>query len=395
MTLAKHLHKGLRPDVPCPSMEIRDMCVLQGLIAQQSSKTPQLIQVDGLQDLSNGQTKIYWYSTTAGIRNPEPFASAIVVFGAPKDWLCEWQRLEHLVGDRIQAMDHLAATGAASKLSRKMAYHLFGNLVDYADKYQGMQSVILHDLEAVADIKLATDVGGTWLIPPHFIDSVCHLAGMILNGSEAANVREYFYVTPGWGSMRFTVEMQPDDQFRSYVKMRSTSPGYFKGDVYILKGSEIIGMVGDFTFRRFPRSLLSSFFSDAPAQVERSTIAKVPTNELNTASELLEEPKVHSIAERSKALEYREPNPSVAVEVLTPTSTSLIDSSLELIARECGCEVQDLRPESEFLSLGVDSLMSLVLSERFRTELNIEVKSTIFLESQTVHEFKEWLSQQC
>ncbi len=43
-----------------------------------------------------------------------------------------------------------------------MAYLLFANnLVDYADKYRGMQSVVLHGLEAFADVLLSSEKGGS------------------------------------------------------------------------------------------------------------------------------------------------------------------------------------------------------------------------------------------
>lgn len=54
-----------------------------------------------------------------------------------------------------------------------------------------------------------------------------------------------------------------------------------------------------------------------------------------------------------------------------------------------------LRDDVSFVELGVDSLMSLVLSEKFRSELGLEVKSSVFLECPSVVELKNWLSQHC
>lgn len=55
---------------------------------------------------------------------------------------------------------------------------------------------------ACADVTLSTEKGGTWTVP-YFIDSVAHLAGLIMNVSDAMDTKANFCVTPGRGSMRF------------------------------------------------------------------------------------------------------------------------------------------------------------------------------------------------
>lgn len=61
-----------------------------------------------------------------------------------------------------------------------------------------MQSVVLNDLEAYVDVTLTTGAaGGTWTILPFFIDSMCHLAGFVMNASAAIDTRTNFCVTPG------------------------------------------------------------------------------------------------------------------------------------------------------------------------------------------------------
>jgi asperthecin polyketide synthase len=73
----------------------------------------------------------------------------------------------------------------------------------------------------------------------------------------------------------------------------------------------------------------------------------------------------------------------------------VIDDCLKLIAREAGLEPDQLTDDASFVELGVDSLMSLVLSEKFRTELQLEVKSSLFLEYTRIGELRGWLEQYC
>jgi len=64
-----------------------------------------------------------------------------------------------------------------------MAYCMFAaSPVNYADKDRGMQSVLLHGLEAFAGVTLSREKGGgVWTVPPFFIDSVAQLAGFVMN----------------------------------------------------------------------------------------------------------------------------------------------------------------------------------------------------------------------
>ncbi|KAK7729665.1 hypothetical protein SLS63_006046 [Diaporthe eres] len=157
----------------------------------------------------------------------------------------------HLVQGRIDTLAQMADAGVANRVSHGMAYLLFANnLVDYAEKYRGRQSVVLHDLEAYADITLSTGAAcGIWTVPP-FIDSVCHLAGFVMNVSDAVDTRANFCVRiiPG-----------------------PANPTVYHGDVYVLqKGGgaiegdgEIVGVMQAIKFRWYPRVLLNRFFSAA------------------------------------------------------------------------------------------------------------------------------------
>jgi monodictyphenone polyketide synthase len=163
-------------------MNITNLEVLQGLIANSDTSMPQLIHIKASTGLRSSHTILHWYN--AG--HESHIASAVVEYGNNNVWLKEWDRVSHLVTGRIESLERMERDGSASKLSHNMAYRLFGNLVGYADKYRGMQSVIIHDLEAVANVKLTEKTSGAWNIPPYFIDSLCHLAGLIINGGDAS-----------------------------------------------------------------------------------------------------------------------------------------------------------------------------------------------------------------
>lgn len=233
-------------------MNIADLVVTSGLIAHKGpTSVPQLIQVTAhTENIESGILDLTWQSVETDGSVTTSFATAKLIFGDSLAWMASWSPMAHLVQHRIDMLQQMAANGQANRLSRNMAYTLFANnLVDYADKYRGMQSVVIDGLEAFAEVQLSTkDDGAKFMVPPYFIDSVAHLAGFIMNCSDSIDTQKNYCVTSGWQSMRFAQKLVPGARHRSYVKMipTATDPTVFLGDVYILSAedNQIIGMVG-------------------------------------------------------------------------------------------------------------------------------------------------------
>lgn len=392
-------------------MNVANLMVTKGLVVNRDKKIPQLIRVTATTaDIDTKTIDLTWQNVDNEGNIHEPFATANLVYSDGTQWLSSWAPLTHLIQSRIEALDHMASQGQASRFTRKMAYTLFGsNLVDYADKYRGMQSVVMHELEAFADVQLTTRESGVWTVPPYFIDSVAHLAGFIMNCSDAIDTQNNYCVTPGWNSMRFANPLVSGASYRSYVKMIPSieDPTVFFGDVYIMQDDVIIGMVGGIQFRRYPRILLNRFFSppDKTAADEEAPKAAAPKGsaQLIAASRpARSEPTVGSPSHTEQfkrvpvpvpaAQQPLEPTPKVAaVPEPMVASDSTTTKALLLIATEAGLDVGDLEDYADFASLGVDSLMSLVISEKFSSKLGVKVGGSLFLDYPTIGDLKNWL----
>ena len=385
-------------------MNIASLEVLKGLVANNNTGTPQLIQVSvATADIHSNRAELKWYSVHANGTVDDPFASATLLYGDPVEWLASWVPMAHLVQSRIQDLERLAESGIANRFTHNMAYLLFANnLVDYATKYRGMHSVVLHGLEAFADVVLSMEKGGSWTVPPYFIDSVAHLAGFIMNVSDAMDTKNNFCVTPGWRSMRFTKPLVAGAKYRSYVKMIPTAedPSVYLGDVYVLQDDVIVGMVGGIQFRRYPRILLSRFFS-AP---DDSKAPPVATASKTLSKPALVEPSAPHTAPKPTPTPAPDPAPtpaSTAVPAPAPKAAvnSVKDSdttsakAIQIIATEAGLDLADLIDDASFAGLGVDSLMSLVIAEKFREQLGVTVAGSLFLEFPTIKDLRGWLEE--
>lgn len=423
-TLGEHLYQKLTPGAKSVDMNLANLLVSKGLVANQDTTKPQLMRVTAsTANIHSKVASLHWQNVAADGQAGDIFATASIHYGDAAEWRNSWIPVTHLVQGRIDALEQMAKEGKANRLSHNMAYTLFANnLVDYADKYRGMQTVTIHELEAFADVQLTTEKGGTWTIPPYFIDSVAHLAGFVMNCSDVIDTQKNYCVTPGWESMRFACPLVPGAKYRSYVKMIPTvedATVYF-GDVYILQNDLIMGMVGGIQFRRYPRILLNRFFSPpdkaeasskpkvAATAASASTVRKVPAPASAPAPPVAAQPEsepVHAVQptvhhdsglgreapELVGSAEDAQAKSSAVVASTAPSSVA--NSALMLIANEAALELSDLEDDSSFAALGVDSLMSLVISEKFRSELDIKVGGSLFLDYPTIGDLRAWLEE--
>ncbi|GKZ51942.1 hypothetical protein AbraIFM66951_008390 [Aspergillus brasiliensis] len=431
MTVGEHLYRLLVPGTDHVLMDLCDFEVQHAQVANTNSNTPQPLALEAHLDLPTRHMSLAWYDVdaTTNQRAAAPFATGSIKYPADATgaaWTTEWSRITHLIQGRIEALQQMAAENQASTLSNPLAYALFKNVVDYAPRYRGMDRVVIHDHEAFSDITLTTDRHGTWHTPPHWIDSVSHLAGLVMNGSDASNTRDFFYVTPGCGSCRMIEPLIAGGKYRNYVRMfpMPDEAHMYAGDLYILRGDRIIGVVEQLKFRRVPRMLMDRFFS--PNKNAAHAPATVPAVKKQPATEIIQSqpqptkqeqkqdqlqlpnlvPASAPSASSSNISSSSSPSPSSS-GIATPTTeqdapvtdtsavTGVAGKCLELIANETGLGVAELTADATFVQLGVDSLMSLVLSEKLRSEMGLEIKSSLFLECPTVGDLTGWLEQYC
>ncbi|KAG8169429.1 hypothetical protein KVR01_000174 [Diaporthe batatas] len=432
-TLGKYLHSKLKGAKGNADMEIVDLEVRRALVANSKADSKQLIQVSiTTTNIATNRASMQWHNVTddGNVVDEEPFATATLAYGDAKGWLSSWTPASHLIQGRIEELERLATAGTANRLSGNMAYLLFAkNLVEYADKYRGMKSVVLNGLEAFANIVLSTEKGGSWTVPPFFIDSVAHLAGFIMNVSDAINTQENYCVTPGWRSMRFACALEPGAAYRSYVKMIPTEqdPTVYLGDVYVLQPEThtIIGMVQGIQFRRYPRILLNRFFSP-PDGASAPTVAAAPgsvavvkkkeTPAMTSADRFRNDIAVTASApapmpivngfktegyngdhgpgvEKASDNVTRTPEAAEVSTNLDVEADTITSKALRIIAGEAGLDLAEVSDDSGFAELGVDSLMSLVIAEKFREQLNVVVNGSLFLEYPTLGDLRAWLEE--
>lgn len=376
ITAGEYLYKLLRPETKTVHTNVCNMEVFKPFIANDNGGKGQILRLTIKADIAVGRATLFFSS--GAVKTEVHHAKCHVDYGSGPAWLAEWQRSAYLINGRIDSLKKSASLGGAHRMLRGMAYKLFGAFVEYDQKYRGMEEVILDSpqLEATANVRFqTTDADGKFVCSPYWIDSVCHLAGFVVNANDAVDSSKQVYVSHGWESMRFAEPLVATKTYRSYVKMQPLPGNMVAGDVYILDGDKVVGMCGALKFQCIPSSLLNTFLPPKGSLAQKPPVLAAPRPALKAIGP--------EISKKTTPM-------AASIQVAEPSMTMTV---LGIVAEEVSIPVTELADAIDFVSMGVDSLMSLSISGRVREELQINFQSSMFVDYPTVGLLKGWLSQ--
>ncbi|KAK5628580.1 hypothetical protein RRF57_004295 [Xylaria bambusicola] len=380
MTICEYGYKLLRPDAKDVGTNVANMQVPKTLIFDTKAKS-QILRMQVKIDATEGIADIIW-STGEGSKKTE-HANCKVYFGDNQEWLGEFERVSYLIKSRIDALKAAEARGEASKVGRGLAYKLFAALVDYDRRYRGMESVILDSATCEATAKIVFQTSpedGTFHTAPYWIDSVCHISGFIVNGTDAVDSREHVYISHGWGSMRIAERLDATKTYQSYIRMQEIKgTKMMSGDAYVFDGPRLIGIAGDVRFQAIPRKVLNIVLP--PQGAAASAAAPVRAAPAARPMKAPAKDKKQVTAKNLPAVNKKLTKRSVVVQVM------------DVIAKETGVTHDELADNIAFSDLGVDSLMGLTISGRLREELELDIDSHSFNDHATIGAFKKFLAQ--
>ena len=325
-------------------------------------------------------------------------AKCVCTIEDPESWKAEWAKQAYLVQSRIDLLKHKVENGEADKVSRPMAYKLFTALVDYTDAFQGMQSVLFDgpEFEAASTVKFRPGAAdGDFFMNPYFIDSLCHITGFTVNAT--VNPQDECYISHGWTSLRLAERPQQDKTYYAYVKMQPVAGSKMRaGDVWIFNDKkEVIGLAGAVRFQCIPRKLMDVMMpkpgkgktTAAPAAKSAAPVAAAPSPVATRAPA----PVAAAPVSKQKVKKEKAPKPKKAPAAPKPAG-SLAQKAFDIIAQEIDVDHSELVDNVQWADLGVDSLMSLTISGKFREDLDLEVESSLFTDYSSVGALRKHLS---
>ena len=395
-TLTDYAYKLLRPgekvDINIGTMDNPNPLLLKNIKEPETQIMKSTISVD------LAANKADFEVTSFNGRKDVTHAKCVIRFEDSSAWKEEWARNSYLIQSRIDLLKHKMENGEADKCSRAMAYKLFTALVDYSDPFQGMQSVVFDgpEFEATANIKLRAGPDmGNFHFSPFFIDSACHISGFTVNAT--VNPQDACYISHGWSSLRFLEPLKYDQQYFSYVKMQPVSGSKMRsGDVWVFNANkEVIGVCGGVRFQCIPRKLMNVLMpapgnNKAPAGGKPTEKAASPVQKMPSPIEI-PAPAPQAASKQKAKKPAKAPKPAKAAPAQAATG-GLADRAFDIIAQEVAVDHSELLDDIQWADLGVDSLMSLTISGKFREELDLEVESSLFTDYASVGTLRKYFA---
>ncbi|KFY41333.1 hypothetical protein V494_03051 [Pseudogymnoascus sp. VKM F-4513 (FW-928)] len=364
MTIAKYMMRAINMQASDTGLDIGDMKVDKPLIAIPAGSS-QLFRVSALAKWPLKTISLAFYSVNGQGGKKADHATCHVKLTSNQSWLQDWKRNAYLIKSRIASLHRGVDEGDSHKLKRGLVYKLFGAIVDYDLQYQGMQEVILDSNELEATAKVIFQVGdGGYCFSPFWVDSLGHIAGFIMNGNDNVESRSQVFINHGWGAMRCATTFAHGKTYQTYNKMQLVEGTMYAGDTYILEEGNIVAIFECVNFQGIPRRVLEQVLPSKSSAV-KSAVAHHPKLVQSPSSTATNQPPKLPIAP--------------AANLIKPTSSDIISQVMAIVSDEGHIAPSELRPETEFADLGIDSLLSLTIlvSESDSDRLIDIIRSTI------------------
>ncbi|KAF1352167.1 polyketide synthase [Delphinella strobiligena] len=395
LTIADYMYKQLRPSAPEIGMNVANMEVPKPFIAKFDQPAEgQHVQIEAKVDLDEGVAHLKYRSVTPEGKLIQDHAHCVVRYEELSSWHESWDRINFMVNSQIEVLKEKSKNREAHVIQRGMAYKLFKCFVDYDAKYRGMEEVILNNTttEATASIQFQTKPeDGDFYCAPYWVDSMAHISGFIVNATDLVDSDLNVCISHGWESIRVSKTLSADKKYRSYVRMQPKAGNIFIGDVYVMEGEEIVAVVGGLKFQQIPRRVLNTFLP--PQQQKVAGVTKTPAAPAAVKALAAKPAAVKAAPAPVKAQVAKVQKSPKKAAAKKSASATIGSRVMQIIATETDVDQSELVEEAAFENLGVDSLMSLTISAKFREDLDMEISSTLFTDYPTVGEMKKYFAQ--
>ncbi|KAF2858089.1 putative polyketide synthase [Piedraia hortae CBS 480.64] len=385
LTMAQYMIKQCGMWTDSIGLDCSDMKAENPLVFS-DAETSQLLRVSANADWARGEVRLKFFGHNNKTQRKVDHATATVIVTSNQRWVQEWKRHAYLIESRIESLHEAVDRGNAHKLKSGLAYLLFSKLVDYEQRYKGMQEVILDSdkLEATSRVVFQVPNEG-YVYNPCWIDSLGHIAGFIMNGNDNIHSKDQVFINHGWDHVRFAEPLEAGKEYTTYNRMQLVNKAMYAGDTYILDGNNVVGMFEGVRFQGVPRKVLDNLLPSNPKSAPTQPAAKLAPKKQPT----------HSPAEPAATVPTKAATaPPAALEQklkVAKSEASPVTQVRKIIIEEAGVDDADLGPTAEFADCGIDSLLSLSISSRIKEEIGLDLGSAVFSEHPTMQDLTKHL----
>ncbi|KAF2184183.1 putative polyketide synthase [Zopfia rhizophila CBS 207.26] len=313
-------------------------------------------------DLHDKRTKLRFETKSPDNDDIQVHAQCQVYFEKKQDWMAEWSREQDHVLRDIGNLEAKLFRGLSQRLLSGLVYRLFDTVVVYGDKFKSMKEVLVGEtqLQGLASVELyqGSDCSG-YVCCPYWMDGLAHVAGFLINGLRQDS-EKVIYISPGWDNFRLADHIDPEGRYKSYVRIEDHG-STVNAECYILLGDRIVGKVDGLKFQMLPRSIINRILPPGGQQQPSGHRAPIRQQQDSDLS-----------SQESDAGPDTPESDHTLLELDLDDATPVIGLKT-IIYEETGVSEEDIHAETEIVDLGIDSLLSLTISDRLREEYHLDL----------------------
>ncbi|KAI8952148.1 beta-ketoacyl synthase [Xylaria longipes] len=376
-------------------VEVADMVISKALILKAGTK-PQLLQAHAEADWSSDSAVIKFMSFSDKVKLQE-HARCRLNF---KDTSLRRELEKDIanVNEKIQNLRNGIISGDTARYNRAMCYRAIRPLARFHPDYQAADEVLLDSrtLEASSRVNFATiKRGGSFHTHPAMIDALTQSCGFAMNCNDSVDLDKDVYMNHGWGSLQLFEPLDFQTEYTTYTKMKEGKDQLWHGDVVVFdRENKVVAYFGQIAIQCVPRRVLKVILSieGGTKSQKQQTMEKLPrttTTPISSVGSTV--PQLPSAPAQPTSTVDDGPN-----DFPTPGKphASSLTKALAIIGEESGVSVTDLTGDTVFGDIGVDSLLGLTISARFKEELDEDIDfNALLFEYPTVGDFTRHFGQ--
>ncbi|KAF7503260.1 hypothetical protein GJ744_004051 [Endocarpon pusillum] len=374
LTAARYMLTGEASNGPFPNLSVVSTQIDRPIVPQPNSS--QVVEVNVTRSRTSPDS--FSVSFTDQVQPSATISKCIVQVRDEVAFHLGCQGLLPSIQSKIAMLKKNAEAGRANRFMREIFYKLFGDLMSYDDKFEGVEEAVVSQNfdEAVATVKVlahdATKPDGRFTLSPYWIDALTHLAGFLFNGNPLKG-EDYVYMGTHMERLEIAArDLSPDVRYQSYAYIeRSRGSDILQGHVYILDGDLIVGYLEGARFRRMPRNTLHRVLGKIePSTSNRSLLGRYPADSSGI----------------TKVTNGPVETPKEAPKSANGESNSYYATFLKILLHETGLVESELQPSTFFAEIGIDSLMSISVLAALKAETGLELPATWLMEQPTLQD---------
>ncbi|KAH8432989.1 polyketide synthase alb1 [Aspergillus melleus] len=390
LTVGKYLLQRYHPEMEESLVDVSNMTVMKALIAKPEG--PQPLRTFVTVDWAAKKAKGRFCSFDKKGQPTVEHANCEIHF-TDRSRLEQLEQTAHEKKARMASMRKDLENGPTQRFNRAMVYKMISPLAQFHKDYRPLDEVVMdsNTYECASRVSFkGVETEGTFHTHPAYLDGLTQAGGFVMNCNDSNDLDVEVFVNHGWESLQVYEPLSKDQTYSTFCQMSERDSRKYQGDVTVFDENwRVVASYKGIVFQGVPRRVLRFFLTVDGVKPSRGQPQQKGNAEPARSAVTVSKPSMPSVpAVSTKTRGVNGPAPA------TRSKPSLAEPALKIISEESGLSLSDLTDDSVFADIGIDSLLSLVITSRFREELNLDMEfDDIFTRYMSVKELNGFLKQ--